>query len=70
MNRWWQDGQVVRLLVAMVMITCGATLLFMGFWVPPVGEVDGSVLIAFGEIMTFVGALFGIEYAARERLGR
>lgn len=35
---------------------------FAGFCVPPTGVIDNSVLVAFGEILTFVGSLFGIDY--------
>lgn len=28
----------------------------------PVGEIHNSVLVAYGEISTFAGSLFGFEY--------
>jgi len=34
----------------------------MGFWVSPIGEIHNSVLVAFGEISTFSGCLFGVDY--------
>ncbi|KAA6326460.1 hypothetical protein EZS27_024436 [termite gut metagenome] len=40
----------------------GTTLLFMGFWVNPAGVIDHSVLVAFGEVCTFAGGLFGVDY--------
>ncbi len=52
----------VQLLCAVVLIVLGAALLIAGFIVPPTGVIDNSVLIAFGEILTFVGSLFGIDY--------
>ena len=52
----------IQLLCAVSMIIIGCSLLIAGFIVPPLGVIDGSVLIAFGEILTFVGALFGIDY--------
>lgn len=52
----------IQLLVAMVLILLGCALLITGFIVPPPGEIHNSVLIAFGEILTFAGALFGIDY--------
>ena len=52
----------VQLVCAAVLITLGTALLIAGFIVPPTGVIDNSVLIAFGEILTFVGALFGIDY--------
>ena len=47
---------------AVAMVLIGSSLLIAGFVVPPLGVIDSSVLIAFGEILTFVGALFGIDY--------
>ena len=52
----------IQLLSAVLMIIIGCALLIAGFIVPPLGVIDSSVLIAFGEILTFVGALFGIDY--------
>ncbi|MCD8211244.1 MAG: hypothetical protein LUC37_06855 [Prevotella sp.] len=51
-----------RLLVALLLSFVGCGLLIAGFSVPPLGIIDSSVLIAFGEVSTFVGALFGIDY--------
>ena len=52
----------LQLICAVAMVVIGSSLLIAGFIVPPLGVIDGSVLIAFGEILTFVGALFGIDY--------
>lgn len=62
-----KDPQTLRLWLAILLVTCGMALLYMGFWVTPRGEIHSSVLVAYGEVMTFVGALIGIDYAARER---
>ena len=56
------NNHLVQLLSAILMIVIGCILLIAGFVVPPLGVIDSSVLIAFGEILTFVGALFGIDY--------
>lgn len=56
------DRNMIRLWMASVLTTCGMVLLFMGFWVVPVGEIHQSILLAYGEVMTFVGALIGIDY--------
>lgn len=66
---WRIDPQQLRLWLSILLVNSGMVLLFMGFWVEPIGDIDQSVLIAFGEILTFVGALCGIDYAARERCG-
>lgn len=51
-----------RLLVALTLTIVGSGLLIAGFMVPPLGIIDGSVLVAFGENSTFVAALLGIDY--------
>lgn len=62
-------SRVVQLIAAVIMVTLGTGLLISGFCVPPTGVIDNSVLIAFGEIMTFVGSLFGIDYHYRYTKG-
>ena len=54
--------QTLQPICAVALILVGRGLLVTGFIVPPAGEIHPSVLIAFGEILTFVGALFGIDY--------
>jgi hypothetical protein len=52
----------VQLWAASGLTFSGIILLFMGFWVNPAGVIDHSVLVAFGEVSTFSGALFGVDY--------
>jgi hypothetical protein len=52
-------------MTAIVMCAFGCTLLVAGFVTPPVGEIHHSLLIAFGEILTFSGSLIGIDYKYR-----
>lgn len=58
-----------QLIVSVLIIVVGCGLLIGGFFVPPMGVIDASVLVAFGEILTFAGALLGIDYhyKAKER---
>jgi hypothetical protein len=49
-------------MVACFLVLVGVGLLIAGFCVVPVGVIDSSVLVAFGEISTFSGALFGVDY--------
>ena len=57
----------LQLVSAVVLILLGAGLLIAGFIVPPTGVIDNSVLISFGELLTFVGSLFGIDYHYKYR---
>lgn len=53
----------VQLVMAILLVVSGIVLLFSGFWVAPAGEIHNSILVAFGEISTFAGALFGVDYS-------
>lgn len=52
----------LRLIIAVVLTIVGSGLLIAGFIVPPLGMINSSVLVAFGETSTFVAALLGIDY--------
>ena len=46
----------------------GLALLFCGTCIDPQGEIHESLLIGFGEVATFSGALFGIDAAYTKKL--
>lgn len=52
----------VQLWVSVILMLAGLVLLFSGFWVSPAGVIHPSVLTAFGEALTFVGAIWGIDF--------
>lgn len=58
---------VLQLCVATALVAIGCVLIAGAFFVPPKGRIDSSVLVAFGEMLTFAGALFGIDYHYRVR---
>ena len=57
----------IQLIVATLLTLSGVVLLFSGFWVDPEGEIHSSVLVAFGEVSTFAGALFGVDYVYQKK---
>ena len=57
----------VQLILAVGLCVFGGVLLIAGFCCPPLGEIHHSVLIAFGEVLTFSGSLIGIDYKYRYR---
>lgn len=63
-------GMNIQLAMAMILCVAGIALLFMGFWCSPVGEIHNSVLIGFGEVSTFAGALFGVDYSYKYKYKR
>lgn len=52
----------LQFIFAWILVVIGLVLIFLGFYADPVGIVDPSVLTAFGEILTFSGAILGIDY--------
>ena len=55
----------IQLILSVSLCVYGGLLLLAGFCCPPLAEIHHSVLIAFGEILTFAGSLIGIDYHYR-----
>lgn len=53
--------EVIIYILAVITMLAGLTLLFMGMFIPPEGEIHGSVLTAFGSVCIFVASLLGIS---------
>lgn len=58
----------VKLWLSVGLSIFGGLMLIAGFCVPPIGVIDSSVLIAFGEVLTFAGAVLGINYSYQIKL--
>lgn len=52
----------LQLLCAIFLVCVGVGLAIAGFITPPLGEIHSSVLVMFGEILTFAGSLMGVDY--------
>ena len=55
----------IQLITAAILAISGMIMLYCGMFIAPQGELHESVLVAFGEVATFAGALFGIDYTYR-----
>lgn len=53
--------EVIIYILAVVVMTAGIALLFIGLFIPPEGEIHSSVLTAFGTVCIFVASLLGIS---------
>lgn len=53
--------EVLIYVLAVVTMGAGLSLLFIGIYIPPEGEIHQSVLTAFGLISIFVASLLGIS---------
>lgn len=58
-------SQRLQFISSLLSICVGCGLLVAGFIVAPTGQIHNSVLIAFGEILTFIGTVTGIDYKHR-----
>ena len=57
----------LQLVLATSLCIFGCAMIVAGFVVQPVGEIHQSVLVAFGEMLTFSGSLIGIDYHYKYR---
>ena len=59
--------RILQLITASLLSVGGLVLLYVGALIAPMGEIHESVLVGFGEVATFAGAIFGIDYTYRWR---
>lgn len=59
----------IQLITAALLAIGGLIMLFCGVYIEPLGQIHESLLIGFGEVATFAGALFGIDYTYKMRNG-
>jgi len=57
--------QNIQLILAVMMCTAGIVIIFICIYIDPKGEIHTSILVAFGEILTFAGSLIGVDYHYR-----
>ena len=68
MEAFRNKTELIKLWLAVGLCIFGCTMLVAGFVVAPLGIIHQSVLIAFGEIITFAGAVLGINYAYQSKV--
>ena len=60
----------LQLITSICLVAFGCVLIALGFFVKPTGEIHPSVLTAFGEILTFAGAVIGVDYNYKYKLDK
>ena len=60
-----RQKMTLEFLFGFICALIGIGLLWVSLFIPPVGIIDASVLAAVGEVLTFSGALVGIDYSYR-----
>lgn len=68
MEAFRNKTELIKLWLAVGLCIFGCLLLIAGFIVAPAGIIHQSVLIAFGEVITFAGAVLGINYAYQSKV--
>ena len=58
---------IAQLIIAAVLTLAGIGLLYLGTLLAPQGEIHETILVAFGEVATFAGAIMGVDYNYRHR---
>ena len=58
---------IAQLATAAILSIGGLIMLFCGVFIDPQGQIHESLLIGFGEVATFAGALFGIDYVYKKK---
>lgn len=69
MEKLNKSVELIKIYLSVGLMVFGCCLVMMGFWVSPIGVLDNSILIIFGEISAFVGSVFGINmvYSSRHK---
>jgi hypothetical protein len=62
-----QPENIAQLATAATLSVGGLIMLFCGVFIDPQGQIHESLLIGFGEVATFAGALFGIDYVYKQK---
>ena len=55
----------IQLITAAILSIGGLVMLFCGVFISPQGQIHESLLVGFGEVATFAGALMGVDYVYR-----
>lgn len=57
----------IQLITAAVLSIGGLVLLFCGVYIDPQGQIHETLLIGFGEVATFSGAIMGVDYTYKHK---
>ena len=57
----------IQHITAAILSLGGLVMLFCGVFIDPEGKIHESLLVGFGEVATFAGALMGVDYIYRKK---
>ena len=55
---------------AMFLLAFGAVMCAISLALPPTGEIDGSVLMLFGQILVYAGSVFGVRIYIKDLMNQ
>ena len=55
---------------ALLLLVFGATMAAISLFMPPEGEIDGSVLMLFAQILVYAGSIFGVKIYIKDLIKR
>ena len=55
---------------AMFLLAFGAVMCAISLVLPPTGEIDGSVLMLFGQILVYAGSVFGVRIYIKDLMNQ
>lgn len=65
-----EKKHTLQLIMSVILVVFGCIMITAGFIIKPIGEIHPSVLTAFGEILTFAGAVIGVDYNYKYKSGK
>jgi hypothetical protein len=55
---------------AILLLAFGAVMCAISLALPPTGEIDGSVLMLFGQILVYAGSVFGVRIYIKDLMNQ
>lgn len=55
------ESKNVQMITAIVTLLTGVLLSYISFFLPPQGQIEGSVLHYFAQTLMFAGSVFGLK---------
>ena len=62
-------GMIEKLSAALLLLF-GAVVALISLFMPPEGEIDGSVLMLFAQILVYAGSIFGVKIYIKDLIKR
>ena len=60
--------EIIHYTTAIVLLLAGIILAFLGFYMPPEGQIHDSVLWLFAQCLIYAGSVFGLQLYVRHKI--